>query len=89
MLVNHSRCCKTASLPPCPDGGPGWGYVLLPKYTRSHYSPKLEAENSEIVDIVRGMSISLTELPLLFEKLKDGGTLGQSVPKSEEEKEEN
>ena len=49
---------------------------------------KLEAENSEIVDIVRGMSISLTELPLLFEKLKDGGTLGQSVPKSEEEKEE-
>ena len=40
-------------------------------------------------DLVRGMSISLTELPLLFEKLKDGGTLGQSVPKSEEEKEEN
>ena len=49
---------------------------------------KLEAENSEIVDIVRGMSISLTELPLLFEKLKDGGTLGQSVPKSEEKKKE-
>ena len=42
---------------------------------------KLEAENSEIVDIVRGMSISLTELPLLFEKLKDGGTLGHFVPK--------
>ena len=50
---------------------------------------KLEAENSEIVDIVRGMSISLTELPLLFEKLKDGGTLGQSVPKSEEERKTN
>ena len=49
---------------------------------------KLEAENSEIVDIVRGMSISLTELPLLFEKLNDGGSLGQSVPKSEEEKKE-
>ena len=49
---------------------------------------KLEAENSEIVDIVRGMSISLTELPLLFENLKDGGALGQSVPKSEEEKKE-
>ena len=49
---------------------------------------KVEAENSEIVDIVRGMSISLTELPMLFEKLKDGGTLGQSVPKSEEEKKE-
>lgn len=46
---------------------------------------KLEAENSEIVDIVRGMSI-----PLLFEKLKGDGTLGQIVPKSEsEEKEEN
>ena len=51
---------------------------------------KQEAENSEIVDIVRGMSIPLTELPLLFEKLKGGGALGQSVPKSEdEEKEEN
>ena len=51
---------------------------------------KLEAENSEIVDIVRGMSIPLAELPLLFEKLKGDGTLGQIVPKSEsEEKEEN
>ena len=54
---------------------------------------KLEAENSEIVDIVRGMSIPLAELPLLFEKLKGGGTLGQSVPKSAAaptaEKEEN
>ena len=49
-----------------------------------------KAENSEIVDIVRGMSIPLAELPLLFEKLKGGGALGQSVPKSEdEEKEEN
>ena len=51
---------------------------------------KVEAENSEIVDIVRGMSIPLAELPLLFEKLKGGGSLGQSVPKSDdEEKEEN
>ena len=51
---------------------------------------KLEVENSEIVDIVRGMSIPLAELPLLFEKLKGGGALGQSVPKSDdEEKEEN
>ena len=51
---------------------------------------KVEAENSEIVDIVRGMSIPLAELPLLFEKLKGGGSWGQSVPKSEdEEKEEN
>ena len=30
----------------------------------------------------------LKAVPLLFEKLKDGGTLGQSVPKSEEEKKE-
>ena len=42
---------------------------------------KLEAENSEIVDIVRGMSIPLAELPLLFEKLKGEGTLGHFVPK--------
>ena len=64
----------------------GWQEI---RYTLEKYIEKLEAENSEIVDIVRGMSISLTELPLLFEKLKDGGTLGQCVPKSEEEKEEN
>ena len=51
---------------------------------------KQEAENSEIVDIVRGMSIPLAELPLLFEKLKGDETLGQIVPKPEpEEKEEN
>ena len=49
-----------------------------------------QARLSEIVDIVRGMSIPLAELPLLFEKLKGGGALGQSVPKSDdEEKEEN
>ena len=47
---------------------------------------KHEAENGEIVDIVRGMSISLTELPLLLQSMqKNGGkvTLGQSVPKPE------
>ena len=43
---------------------------------------KIEAENSEIVDMVRGMSVSLTELPLLLEKLRSGGALGQVVPKS-------
>ena len=45
---------------------------------------KLEAENSEIVDIVRGMSISLTDLPLLLQSIQNGGkaALGQSVPKS-------
>ena len=39
----------------------------------------IETENSEIVDIVRGMSISLEELPLLLQKLKSG----QFVPKME------
>lgn len=49
-----------------------------------------EAENEEIVDIVRGMSIPLAELPLVLQKLRDDGTLGQSVPKSDGvEKEEN
>lgn len=43
---------------------------------------KIEAENSEIVEMVRGMSVSLTELPLLLEKLRSGETLGQVVPKS-------
>ena len=50
---------------------------------------KVEAENSEIVDIVRGMSISLEELPLVLQRLRDG-TSGQSVQKSEDGgKEEN
>ena len=48
---------------------------------------RTEAENSEIVDIVRGMSVSLEELPLLLEKLR-GGSLGQNVPKPAE-KEDN
>ena len=49
---------------------------------------KREAENSEIVDIVRGMSIPLDELPLMLQKLKGGGptapapTSGQNVQKS-------
>ena len=43
---------------------------------------KQEAENSEIVDIVRGMSISLEELPLVLQRLRDDGTSGQSVQKS-------
>ena len=44
---------------------------------------KLEAENSEIVEIVRGMSVSLTDLPTLLQTIKSGGTLGQIVPKSD------
>ena len=43
---------------------------------------KQEAENSEIVDIVRSMSVSLEELPLVLQRLRDGGTSGQSVQKS-------
>ena len=43
---------------------------------------KLEAENSEIVDIVRGMSISLEELPLVLQSITAGDALGQNVPKS-------
>ena len=43
---------------------------------------KLEAENSEIMEIVRGMSVSLTDLPVLLQAIKSGGTLGQNVPKS-------
>ena len=43
---------------------------------------KIEAENSEIVEMVRGMSVSLTELPLLLEKLRSGEALGQVVPMS-------
>lgn len=41
---------------------------------------KTEAENSEIVDIVRGMSVPLDELPVLLQKLR-AEPLGQSVPK--------
>ena len=39
---------------------------------------KLEAENSEIVEIVRGMSVSLTDLPMLLQTIKSGGALGQN-----------
>ncbi|WP_279067954.1 DUF4315 family protein [Intestinimonas butyriciproducens] len=45
-----------------------------------------EAENEEIVDIVRGMSVSLTDLPGLLQAMK-GGALGQSVPKSPDKEE--
>ncbi len=51
---------------------------------------KQEAENSEIVDIVRGMSIPLAELPVVLQRLRDSGTSRQSVQKSEDGgKEEN
>lgn len=41
-----------------------------------------EAENEEIVDIVRGMSVSLSDLPSLLQAVKAAS--GQSVPKAEE-----
>ena len=57
--------------------------------SRSWKKNKQEAENSEIVDIVRALSISLEELPLVLQRLRDG-TSGQSVQKSEDGgKEEN
>ncbi len=34
------------------------------------------------MDIVRGMSISLEELPLVLQRIKAGDALGQNVPKS-------
>ena len=49
---------------------------------------KVEAENSEIVDIVRGMSIPLAELPVVLQQIRAGATLGQNVPKSETEDKE-
>lgn len=45
---------------------------------------KVEAENSEIVEIVRGMSISLTEPALGAPAAPGWETLGQVVPKPEE-----
>ena len=40
----------------------------------------VEAENSEIVDIVRGMSISLDELPVVLQRIRAGGTSGTKCP---------
>ena len=48
----------------------------------------IETENSEIVDIVRGMSIPLAELPVVLQQIRAGATLGQNVPKSETEDKE-
>lgn len=46
-----------------------------------------EAQNEEIVDIVRGMNISIDDLPGLLQAMKTG-TLGQSVPKPTPKKED-
>lgn len=51
-------------------------------------SKKTEAENMEIVDIVRGLNIPLDDLAVILQSLKDGGvpaapsTSGQVDPKS-------
>ena len=47
---------------------------------------KVEAENSEIVDIVRGMSIPLAELPLVLQQLRSGAS-GHSGQKPTEQAE--
>ena len=47
---------------------------------------KLEAENSEIVEIVRGMSISLADLPLVLQQLR-GGASGHGGQKPTEQTE--
>ncbi len=45
---------------------------------------RVELENSEIVDVVRGMNISLADLPVLLQQLRAAlPTSGQSVPKSD------
>ena len=41
---------------------------------------KLEAENSEIVDIVRGMSIPLAELPLVLQQAPGRWHFGTKCP---------
>ncbi len=47
---------------------------------------RIELENSEIVDVVRGMKISLADLPVLLQQLRaTPPTSGQIVPKSPDE----
>ena len=47
---------------------------------------KLDAENSEIVEIVRGMSISLADLPLVLQQFR-GGASGHGGQKPTEQAE--
>lgn len=51
---------------------------------------KLELENTDIVDMVRGLNISLADLPALLQSLSGGNaaTSGQFGPKSETKKTE-
>ena len=41
---------------------------------------KVEAENSEIVDIVRGMSIPLAELPVVLQQIRAGARSCRASP---------
>ncbi len=43
---------------------------------------KTEIENTEIVDIVRGLDVPLGELAALLQSIKAGATTGQNVLKS-------
>ena len=49
---------------------------------------RTEIENTEIVDIVRGMSIPLEELASLLQSIRGGTTSGQNVAKSKPDIEE-
>jgi len=50
---------------------------------------RTELENTEIVDIVRGMSIPLDELATFLHSLRSGGDgSGQKVPRNKNTKEE-
>ena len=57
--------------------------MLLPALARL-----LDVYKRQIVDIVRGMSIPLAELPVVLQQIRAGATLGQNVPKSETEDKE-
>ena len=62
-----------------------YGYLQKRKNSgrdRKGHGQDQRAAGSEIVEIVRGMSVSLTDLPALLQTIKSGGTLGQNVPKS-------
>lgn len=57
---------------------------------REQERQKLELENTNIVDMVRGLNISLADLPALLQAMNGGNaaTSGQFGPKSEPKKKE-
>ena len=44
---------------------------------------KIAEQQARLKELVRGMSVSLTDLPTLLQTIKSGGTLGQNVTKSD------